>query len=140
MKQLFFTLLLVFSASVFAKTYLCTQRSHSSVSFVEESTYIFEEKPTDNITKVVIDLKNKVLKLRVLDNSSATFWDLYNIINQTDDKDWFVILATKSDVERYTHISSLILKDSKKYNEVELTQNDMQFFGSITYRFKCSRE
>lgn len=142
MKHLLFPFLLIFSASVFAKTYYCTQVSNTSLSYTYpgEQPYVYEDETTDNIFKVVIDLKNEVLKVRVLDNSSETFWDLYNITKQSDDKDRFRVTATKSNIDFFTQIFSLMLTDSKKNNEVKLFENRMNVLGSYTNTFKCSRE
>ena len=142
MKQLILTFLLLFSMNVYAETYYCTQKTNSSIYFAKEKTIGSDNKTTDDILKIEIDLENKILKSTILDNSGRKpFYFPYFIIEHSDDEDTFVVIATSSTTSKHQQqLSSFIFTHFKKNNEVKLLQNVLrENYGSNTFRYKCSK-
>ena len=114
MKTLIFTLLLIFSTSVYAKTYYCTQTRQTTVYFNEES--VRTEPFTGDILKVELDLKNDKVNTKDLGKKPLNVTVPYKILKKYDLDDRLYIYASND--EDSVRLESLVFSYFKNDDEI----------------------
>lgn len=137
MKYLLFNILLVFSASVYAKTYYCTQLTNIAIYFANEvrEESIKKLQTTNDILKVELDLKNDKVLTKELGNSKTNDTIPHTIVTKVDE-DLILIIRASSDFDM--ELQSLVFTRYKK--EISLVKNKLTEFTSHNIKYKCSTD